>query len=168
MEVISKHKYSAVYFDLKENVFIKEFYPKLKYRIKYFLGLRKAPGRNFKYISDELNKIGLKTPEIIEDSDYYVKTKKVEGVLLEDYIKEDPSIIKKFLDVIVEILDRGIYFGDFNTKNFIVSNGEIYILDLEDYRKTILLPRRQDKTLMRLSATLKNKQWFEYVLDRLN
>ncbi len=51
MEVISKYNHSAVYFDLKENVFIKEFHPKLKNRVKYFMGLRKAPGRNFKYMN---------------------------------------------------------------------------------------------------------------------
>ena len=169
MKVIVEHRRTKVYFDEKREVYIKEFNPKLSFRLKYFFRLRKYPGFNFKFISRELAKLGIKTPEIIYASKYRVETKKIDGVLLSNYLKNKQNqVLVKYLDMIVKVLKSDIYFGDFNTRNFIVKNGDIYAIDLEDYRKERFFNRSMSEALMRLKKTLKNDKWYEYIEEKLN
>jgi RIO-like serine/threonine protein kinase len=168
MKTIVNHKRTKVFFDNKKNEYIKIFNPKPKSRLKFFLGFRKYPGENFKYISEVLKKLGINVPKIKFASKYTVVTENIEGELLSEYIKKDSTIIIKFLDLIVKVLNNNIYFGDFNTTNFIIKNEEIYALDLEDYRKEIFFSRDSNEALIRLERTLKNKKWVEYVKNNLN
>ncbi|MHD0314250.1 MULTISPECIES: BUD32 family EKC/KEOPS complex subunit [Fusobacterium] len=48
-------------------------------------------------------------------------------------------LIDKYIEIIAKIIELGIYFGDFNYYNFIVNDGELFVIDLEDYRKDIFL-----------------------------
>lgn len=153
--------------DPDENIYIKEFHPKLSFRLKFFLRLRKYPGKNFQYIADKLNDINIKTPKIIEASNYKVVTKEIDGELLKDAIKKDHSLVKPYLDLIAKVIENNIYFGDFNTGNFIVKSGRIYALDLEDYRKELLFSKGREESLLRLKKTLNNDEWYEYVEKKL-
>lgn len=168
MEIIVDHKKCKVFFDTEKNVFVKRFYPKFENRLKFFLRFRRYPGENFRYISEELRKIGVKVPQIVSSNKYEVITKKIEGVILSKYFDEngyDDEVVKEFLNIIVRILNSNIYFGDFNTSNFIFSDGEIFAIDLEDYRKEKLLKRDKNEALRRLKKTLKNDKWYRYVIN---
>ncbi|WP_334679334.1 hypothetical protein [Fusobacterium varium] len=48
-------------------------------------------------------------------------------------------LIDKYIEIIAKIIELGIYFRDFNYYNFIVNDGELFVIDLEDYRKDIFL-----------------------------
>lgn len=169
MEIVSDHKRSKVYYNEGEKTYVKTFHPKFKNRLKYGLKLRKSPGKNFKFISSKLKEIGIRNPEILKYSDYYVITKEVEGVVFRDYIKNNPcsSVVQKVLDSIVLMIKNNIYCGDLNTGNFIIANTEIYAIDLEGYRKTRVLPRKKEDIFKRLKNTLKNKEWTDYILERI-
>jgi len=167
LNIIVNHKRTTVMHDPNKKIYIKEFHPKFSFRLKYLLHFRKYPGNNFKYIAEKLNYIDIKTPRIIEASNYKVVTEEIEGELLRDYLKKDKTIIKSYLDLIVKVLENNIYFGDFNTGNFIVKSGKIYALDLEDYRKEILFLKGRKESLLRLKKTLNNDEWYEYVERKL-
>ena len=180
MDIIVDHKRTKVFFDKKRELYVKKFYPRLEMRLKYALGLRKYPGKNFQHIANILNSLGIKTPEIEKVGRYEIVTKKVEGELLSEYLLRDRSMVKEFLDLIVNVLKSGVYFGDFNTNNFIVNNGAIYALDLEDYRKELFFNRTTDEALRRLKLTLYNDEtlkkfgtapnndiWVDYVEKKL-
>ncbi|GLI55158.1 hypothetical protein PM10SUCC1_06730 [Propionigenium maris DSM 9537] len=156
MDIIVDHKRTKVFYDNKRKLYVKKFYPRLEMRLKYALGLRRYPGTNFHYISDTLNSLGIKTPEIERVGKYEVVTKKISGEPLSEHLLRDRSLVKEFLDLIVKVLENGIYFGDFNTNNFIVNEGSIYALDLEDYRKELFFNRTTDEALRRLRTTLYN------------
>ncbi len=180
MDIIVDHKRTKVFYDNKKELYVKKFYPRLEMRLKYALGLRKYPGKNFQHIAITLNNLGIKTPEIEKVGKYEIVTKKVEGELLSEYLSRDRSIVKDFLDLIAKVLKSGVYFGDFNTNNFIVNNGAIYALDLEDYRKELFFSRTTDEALRRLRVTLHNDEalkifgttpnidiWVDYVENKL-
>lgn len=146
-------KRSSVFFDPKNNTYIKTFSPKLKNKIKYFLKLRKYPGENFFYISTLLKNLGIKTVEVVEYSPYRVVTKKLDGVILFDYLKENPNdenIENQYIELVTKVLKSNIYCGDLNLFNFIVSNNELYALDLEDYKYEKIPSRSQEEALRRL------------------
>lgn len=180
MDIIVDHRRTKVFYDNKRELYVKKFYPRLEMRLKYSLGLRRYPGKNFHYISDTLNSLGIKTPEIERVGKYEIVTKKVSGEPLSKHLLRDRSLVKEFLDLIVKVLENGIYFGDFNTNNFIVSKGSIYALDLEDYRKELFFNRTNDEALRRLRTTLYNDEglkrygttpnfdiWVDYVEKKL-
>lgn len=48
----------------------------------------------------------------------------------------------------------GIYFGDFNFDNFIVSQEELCAIDLEDYRKDLFSAFRKKSLIKRLRRQL--------------
>ena len=137
MKIINNHKRSKVYYNDTKDEYVKLFFPKFSKKLKYFFGLRKYPGHNFKFISDELNKLGIHTAKIIKYGKYSVITKNIDGKNLDEYTKGNIKhpILKDFIKIVSTILKNNIYFGDFNFKNFIVKNNKIYAIDLEDYRK---------------------------------
>lgn len=160
MKEISKDKYSQVFYDEKKDIYIKNFTPKLKKRIKFFLGLRKYPGKNYKYISDLFNKMGIKTPEIVEYGKYHIITKNISGKILEKVLEEEKDKIKiekylkKYIEIVSIILKNKIYYEDFHFGNFILFNDDLYILDLEDYKKDILFIFRKKKIFKILKRKL--------------
>ncbi len=168
MEVIVNHRRTTVIFDDRSNVFLKKFNPNFESRIKYFFRLRRYPGKNFNFIANELKKIGVNVPKVVSYTKYSVKTKKINGILLREVIYSDPKIVKDFLDLIVKILNNNFYFGDFNTGNFIYSEGKIYAIDLEDYRKERFISRGHQEALRRLKKTLKNDEWYHYIEKKIN
>ena len=78
-KVIVNHKRTKVVFDTENRIYTKYFYPKFDKRLKYFLGFRKYPGKNYKYISDILEKEGIKVAEIVNFNKYSVSTKEITG-----------------------------------------------------------------------------------------
>ena len=156
MILINKHKYSHVYFKPDFNEFEKFFYPSLSKKIKYILRLRKYPGHNFKFISNELNKLGIATAEITHYSKYAVKTKNIGGTSLDTYVNNNYShpILDTFIKLVAKIILNNIYFGDFSLKNFIVKNNTIYAIDLEDYRKEIFFTHNKKYCIARLYKSL--------------
>lgn len=168
MKIIVDHRRTKVFFDEEKEQYIKEFHPKLSFRMKYFFRLRRYPGSNFKFIAHELKSLGIKTPNIVFADKYKVVTEKVEGILLSDYLKNnEDDILIKYLDLIVKVLKSDIYFGDFHSGNFIVKNGDIYALDLEDYKKEKFFKKNLDEVLKRLKDKLKNEKWYSYIESRV-
>ena len=80
--------------------------------------------------------------------------------------KENVDIlINKYIEMVTKIIELGVYFGDFNFSNFIVSNGELYAIDLEDYRKDFLTKFRRKSIMKRLKRQLLEK---EKILEKMN
>ena len=100
MKIISEQKRSLVYFNEKEDTFIKIFKPKFLNRLKYFFRFRKYPGDNFFFISKELKKLEINTVEIISHSHYKIVTKNIHGTPLHIYLeknRDNNEIIKKYI-----------------------------------------------------------------------
>lgn len=167
MEIIAKQKDSTVFYDKKNKLYIKEFYPKFEEKLKYFFRFRKYPGENFYFVAEALKKIGINAPEVVEYSKYKVVTKDIQGVILREYLKKDDSILKDFLNTIVKILKNKIYYSDFNTNNFIVKDGKIFAIDLEGYKVGTLTFRTKEELHNRLKKALKNDEWVNYIEKRL-
>ncbi|WP_027128205.1 hypothetical protein [Fusobacterium perfoetens] len=159
-KLISFDKYSKVIYDSEKNVYIKIFKPKIKKRILYFFRIRRYPGYNFKYMTSLFNKLGIKTAEIIDYGKYYVITKSIEGKTLAEIldIEIDEKKIKKYIFQYEEILEKiikgKIYYADFHFGNFIVFNEELYVLDLEDYKKEKIFIFNKEKMLKKLREKL--------------
>ena len=153
-----------VVYDTEAKTYTKTIKLKWKKKIKCILGLRKYPGENIKYIADIFNKNGIKTFEVLKYSKYMVVTKEIDGKSLMDEIinnndkKYIKILIEKYIDMVTRIIELGVYFGDFNFGNFIVSNGEVYAIDLEDYRKDFLTKFRKKSTMKRLKRQLLEKE----------
>ena len=158
-KVIVNHKRTKVVFDTENRIYTKYFYPKFDKRLKYFLGFRKYPGRNYKYISDILEKDGIKVAEVIDFDKFMIKTKEIMGKnLSEEFINSEKErgkeLINKYIEIVSKIINLGIYFGDFNFDNFIVYQNELYAIDLEDYRKDFFSTYRKKSLIKRLKRQL--------------
>ena len=157
-KVIVENSRSKVIYNDVEKAYTKYFYSGYSKKIKFFLKLRRYPGKNYKYISDIFEKEGIKVAEIIDFDKYMVKTKEIPGTSLLECIstntKEKEILIEKYIKLVSKIINLGIYFGDFHFGNFIVYNEEIYVIDLEDYKKDILSKYRKKSLLKRLKRYL--------------
>ncbi|MFK4785492.1 hypothetical protein [Fusobacterium sp. MFO224] len=161
MKIIKNDKRSRVFYNTKSKEYIKYFCPKFSKRLKYFLGFGKYPGHNFKYISEILNSIGIKTVEIISFDKYKVVTEELEGISLKEALeksnKEKSKIyLEKYIGVINKLIKNEIYFADYNSDNFYIFEDEIYALDLEDYRKDCLFCFRKKNMLDKMEEKIKS------------
>ncbi|GAA6325594.1 BUD32 family EKC/KEOPS complex subunit [Fusobacterium ulcerans] len=153
-----------VVYDTEAKTYTKTIKLKWKKKIKCILGLRKYPGENIKYIAEIFQKNGIKTFNVLEYSKHSVITSEIEGRSLMDEILETKSkeeaqvLIDKFVSIVTKIINLNVYYGDFNFNNFIVSNGEVYAIDLEDYRKDFLTKFRKKSTMKRLKRQLLEKE----------
>ncbi|MFV0578381.1 MAG: hypothetical protein ACK5NU_06910 [Fusobacterium ulcerans] len=153
-----------VVYDTEAKTYTKTIKLKWKKKIKCILGLRKYPGENIKYIAEIFQKNGIKTFNVLEYSKHSVVTSEIEGRSLMDEILETKSkeeaqvLIDKFVSIVTKIINLNVYYGDFNFDNFIVSNGEVYAIDLEDYRKDFLTKFRKKSTMKRLKRQLLEKE----------
>ena len=153
-----------VVYDTEAKTYTKTIKLKWKKKIKCILGLRKYPGENIKYIAEIFQKNGIKTFNVLEYSKHSVVTSEIEGRSLMDEMLETKSkeeaqvLIDKFVSIVTKIINLNVYYGDFNFNNFIVSNGEMYAIDLEDYRKDFLTKFRKKSTMKRLKRQLLEKE----------
>lgn len=160
-----------VVYDTEAKTYTKTIKLKWKKKIKCILGLRKYPGENIKYIAELFQKNGIRTFNVLEYSKYSVITSEIEGRILMDEIlvTKDKNkvqiLIDKFVDIVTRIIGLGVYYGDFNFGNFIVSNGELYAIDLEDYRKDFFTRFRRKSIMKRLKRQLLEK---EEILEKMN
>ena len=160
-----------VIYDTENKTYTKTIKLKWKKKIKCILGLRKYPGENIKYIADLFQKNGINTFDVLEYSKNSAVTSEIEGRILMDEIlitkdkDKVQELIDKFVDIVTRIIDLGVYYGDFNFGNFIVSNGELYAIDLEDYRKDFFTKFRKKSIMKRLKRQLLEK---EEILEKMN
>lgn len=159
-----KRAKDEIYYDEVNKTYTKLIKPRFNKKMKYFFGLRKYPGKNVKYISDLFLQNGIRTFEVIEVSKYKTVTKEITGDTLMDKIirlkndEEINNLIEKYIKIVVKIIELGVYYGDFNFGNFIVNNGKLYVIDLEDYRKDFFSKFRKKEMMRRLKRTLINTQ----------
>ncbi len=158
-KVIVSHKRTKVVYDEDKKIYTKYFYPKLNKKIKYFFKFRKYPGDNYNYITNILNTAEIRTAEILSYDKYSVTTREVKGrslfeELMDSNKAEGKILIEKYTEIVSKIIRLGIYFGDFNFGNFIVSENEIYVIDLEDYRKDFFSKYRKKSLIKRLKRQL--------------
>lgn len=168
MKQIVSHRRKDVFYDEDRKEYICVFKPKWNNRLKFFLRFRKYPGHNFKFISDELNKLGIKTPKVVAYDKYKVVTKEVVGEDLNHYreLEKYPELWEDFVSIVVKILKADIYSGDLHYGNFIYSKGEIYLLDLEDYRKVTLCKRDNKEMIRRISGKIDAKI-YQAIIERV-
>lgn len=165
-EIVNSNR-SKVWYDEKNEVYIKKFYPKFSKKIKYLFKISKYPGENFNYISQELKKIGIKTSDIVYYSKYEVHTKKVVGKSLEEIFKGDDLntvayYLEKYIQLINKLIENKIFFCDFSGDNFFVQHDDIVVIDLEDYRKSIFFKKKK------MLKKIKDKLDFEVRTSNLN
>lgn len=159
-----KRAKDEIYYDEVNKTYTKIINPRLNKKIKYFFKLRRYPGENVKYISELFEKNGINTLKVIEFNKYKTVTKEISGdTLMGEIIElkndnEKNSLIEKYIEIIIKIINLGVYFGDFNFGNFIVHDKELYVIDLEDYRKDFFSKFRKKEMLKRLKRTLINTQ----------
>lgn len=159
-----KREKDEIYYDKINKTYTKIIKPRLNKKIKYFFKFRKYPGENVKYISELFKKNRIKTLEIIEFNKYKTVTKEINGdTLMNEIIKlndneERDILINKYIEIVVKIINLEVYFGDFNFRNFIVQNKELYVIDLEDYRKDFFSKFRKKEMMRRLKRTLYNTE----------
>ena len=159
-----KRAKDEIYYDEVNKTYTKLIKPRFNKKMKYFFGLRKYPGKNVKYISDLFLQNGIRTFEVIEVSKYKTVTKEITGDTLMDKIirlkndEEINNLIEKYIKIVVKIIELGVYYGDFNFGNFIVNNGKLYVIDLEDYRKDFFSKFRKKEMMRRLKRTLYNTE----------
>lgn len=155
-----KREKDEIYYNKENKTYTKIIKPRLNKRIKYFFRLRKYPGENVKYIAKLLEKNGIDTLKVIQAEKYLTITKEIIGNTLIKEIrmtKNDEKksyLVKKYIETVVKIINLGIYYGDFNFGNFIVSNDKLYVIDLEDYRKDFFSKFRKKDMMKRLKKTL--------------
>lgn len=163
-KLMFKRAKDEIYYDEVNKTYTKLIKPRFNKKIKYFFGLRKYPGKNVKYISDLFLQNGIRTFEVIEVSKYKTVTKEITGDTLMDKIirlkndEEINNLIEKYIKIVVKIIELGVYYGDFNFGNFIVNNGKLYVIDLEDYRKDFFSKFRKKEMMRRLKRTLYNTE----------
>ncbi len=165
--IIAEDKYSKVVFDDEKDEYIKTFTPSLKKKIKFFLKLRKYPGENTKYISDILNSIGIKTPYIKKFEKYMVITEDVKGISLKEVLDKETDnkridiLLEKYICIVRRIIENKIYYGDFHFNNFLVAGDELFLLDLEDYKKELFFIFSKKKMLRLLKRKLEKTVSYE-------
>ena len=161
---MSKREKDQLIYNEIEKTYTKIINPRLNKKIKYFFKLRRYPGENVKYISELFLENGIKTFEVIEANKYKTVTKEVVGKTLAEELENTNDsekikrLIDKYVDIVTKIINLGVYFGDFNFGNFIVHNKELYVIDLEDYRKDFFSKFRKKEMMRRLKRTLANTQ----------
>lgn len=149
-----------VIYNFERKSYTKVVIPKLSKRIKYYLHIRRYPGYNVKYMVKLLNDNGIKTFEILSYSKYITETKEIKGRTLFESLKNEKNLKKveellnQYIEIVARIINLGIYFGDFNYFNFILKDDEMYVIDLEDYRKDFLCKFRKKDMLRRLKDKL--------------
>lgn len=170
MQIVSDQRRSLVYFDETNNHFIKIFKPKFINKLKYFFRLRKYPGDNFFYIAEELQKLGIKTVEIVNFSHYKVVTKNIAGISLNKYLESNSNneqILQKYVHLISTLLKNNIYSGDLSYDNFFVKDNEIIVIDLEDYRKVNFLARTSKEAIRRMYGKIP-EEIINLIIKKLN
>ncbi|MEG2092661.1 Mn2+dependent serine/threonine protein kinase [Cetobacterium sp.] len=169
MKPVSKHKRSSVFYNEQTDSFIKTFSPKFKWKLKFFFRLRRYPGDNFYYISNLLNSLNIKTPKIIKHSKYFIETKNLAAMSLKEHLELNPNdtdTIEQFVNLISILMKNNIYSGDLTPRNFIFKNGDIYALDLEDYRHNTRLTFKKKNFLRRLKTKIPD-EIFQLVLKKI-
>lgn len=158
-KILVNHKRTEVIYDTDKKAYIKIIKLKFSKKLKCFFKIRKYPGYNYKYISDILNENGIKTAEILSFNRYTIITREIVGEkLLFSLMNADKNLfdelINKYVETVSKIINLGIYFGDFNFNNFIVHNKELFLIDLEDYRKDLFSSFRKKSLIKRLKRQL--------------
>lgn len=170
--IIVDNKRTKVIYNNIDKTYKKILYPSFEKKIKYFFKIRKYPGYNCKYIYNIFIKSNIKTAEIINFDKYTITTKEIKGNKLMDELlssnnQKGDLLLKKYINIVSKIINLDIYYGDFNFDNFIVSDEELYIVDLEDYRKDFLcrfrkksIKKRLKRFLKCMESPLENKEFY--------
>ncbi|MGL6167884.1 MAG: hypothetical protein ACRC0Y_06335 [Fusobacteriaceae bacterium] len=156
-----------------EKSYLKTFKPKLKDKFKFWFRIRRYPGENFKYISEELTKIGVNSVKVKTFGKYFVDTEEIDGTTLENFLlccsdDEKHKIILQFIDYVIRIINAGIYFGDFHYKNFMVDKNQMLIaIDLEGYKKEKINSSGPTASMRRLKKDIKDKEVYLKIESRI-
>lgn len=153
----------------EKGTYMKTFKPKLQNKFKFWFKTRKYPGENFKYISEELRKIDVKSVQVKSYDKYFVETEEIKGVTMENFLissskKETEEIMGQFVDYVIKIINAGIYFGDFKYSNFMVdSNQNLIAIDLEGYKKDMFNINGPSASFRRLKRHIQEKEILEKI-----
>lgn len=159
-KIVTECERSKVVYNLENKTYTKYFYPKAIKKIKFLLKLRNYPGENCNYISKIFEKNEIKVARVLEYTNYSITTKEIKGKSLAEELlncqdnSRKEKLINKYIVIVSQIINLGIYFGDFHFGNFILSNDELYVIDLEDYRKDFVSRFKRKSVLKRLRRYL--------------
>lgn len=116
-----------------------------KYRIRALdTALRKKRTRRESKLLREVRRVGVKTPRILEEGEFYIKMEFIEGDKLKDLISNIGSGKKKELALeigknIAKLHENNIVHGDLTTSNMLNTPEGIYFIDfgLGEFNKNI-------------------------------
>lgn len=168
VEFIQSGKYSTVYFDPERRVYIKYFRPKAFDRLRYWLGIRPAPGRNFLKIARRLERLDIKVPDILMARRYYLEMREVEGTELRGLLPEHPELQQQYVELIARLYQDHIYCRGLHTKNFLAtSSGELVAIDLDAYKAPRLFHYSGHDFLEKLKRSLTGEVDELYLYQRI-
>ena len=156
MQCIKKKHNRTIFYDNKTRRYTKVFTPKLEFKIKYWLGIRKYPGLNFAHIANRLEELGIGTPKVVHAEKYKVVTEEIVAPTVREYLEKnpDPALESHLINLIAKVLNAGISFFDFHYDNFMYKDGKCIALDLEEYSDSIFLSRGRKGILFRIERHL--------------
>lgn len=120
--------------------------------LKFFLHLRRSPGKNFAFISKKLQQLNIPTLEVVKAEDFLVITKERTEPTLWEYLKDKPEeehakLLQKQVDLIVKIYNSGITFVDFAPNNFLYDGNDLIVIDLDNFKADLFISRPRKKVL---------------------
>src|SRR3989338_1258450 len=93
--------------------------------------LRKSRTRKEANLLREARRAGVDVPEIIEEGEFSIKMKSIEGERVKDALSETncPDICKKIGLAAGKLNSSNIIHGDLTTSNMIVKGDKLYLID---------------------------------------
>lgn len=183
-ECISNHKNKILVFKEKignDIFYIKKYIPYGKDRLRIAFRLLDDRAIHYEKIAKRLNEIGIPYVKLeyskIKKKSFFnrisITVSKYEGETLETYLndgsKNNEDFIKIYYDFFIKLIKNRIYPIDYNVGGMLINKeGEVKLVDFDDYRiNTFLtkkLKKRLIKNLKRIYLEEKREERFERFL----
>ena len=131
MEIVKRGAEAIIYRDgdriIKVRVKKSYRHPELDVRIRLQRTRREAR------LIQKVREIGIRAPKVheVDEKEYRIVMEYIDGITLKNYLKErkDREMMRRVGRIVGEMHRSGIVHGDITTSNFIVKDGEIYVID---------------------------------------
>lgn len=148
--IIKQNSRGRIEFDQTRGMYTKFFSPRPLDLVKCWLGMRRYPGLQFARMAKQLHQLGIGVPEVVAADRFSVSTKALPGrSLMAELLTDNEENLSRYLtmyaNLLATTLKAGIFFGDAHFRNYLVCSGQLYALDLDNYRidRLPLLSRRR-------------------------
>lgn len=128
--ILKKRHDTPTVFLTKQQQIIKIFYP----RKKFSLSALKPYAERFINNCKQLKRLGVKAPEVIQayylpEANYHITIyPKIKALPVSSLLKNNPKMLEPMLKFMIELHQKGIYFGDLIFSNILYKN-QFYLID---------------------------------------